>query len=386
MKYFDWNATAPLDPVARRSWEDAVEMYWANPSTPYRLGARARNALEGAREAVGALFKRDASELVFTSGATESNNAVLREFLRWHGNQARIAISAIEHPSVLETARGLWGDQVCILPVESSGRLNVEAAREVLRKHSPVLVSVMAANNETGVHQPWREMAEVCREMGIALHVDASQWVGKESLEGLDVPGLVTFSGHKFGGPKGVGGLFLSPEFQGLQVQWGGAQENDHRSGTENIPAIVAMSVALESRIENPVEQDLKTAPEAMVRKLRENLAEILWHGEDTDRLWNTVSLALPEFPGHRWIARLDKAGFQVSSGSACSTGKEGPSPNLAAMDVNPDTAARTLRISGGWTTTREDWNQLGDAILEIYGKLREDSASRGGHAEVIDI
>jgi cysteine desulfurase len=182
----------------------------------------------------------------------------------------------------------------------------------------------------------------------------------------------ITFSGHKFGGPKGTGCLILGPEWRGLKVQAGGAQELDSRAGTENVAGVAAMVAALEHRVSHPASNDALHG-------------EIKIHGKEAERVWNTCSLSLPDHRSSRWIAHLDKLGFQVSSGSACSTGKEGPSAVLAAMGVDPEMGHRTLRISSGWETTPEDWDHLYEAICATREKL-DQSGGSAGPGKVIEI
>jgi cysteine desulfurase len=391
MSYFDWNATAPLHPVAREAWLDASERFWANASTSYRLGAQAHLALEEARESVAGCLGVNPDQVVFTSGATEANNAIIRELAGRSPAGGRILISAVEHPSVVAAAQHFWGSgRVERVPVNGEGRIDLDWLAERLRKDRPELLSVMAVNNETGVIQPVAGILELCQSTGVPFHCDAVQWIGKEPLQpaGLDWGSCagVTLSAHKFGGPKGVGCLLLGREMHGLKVQAGGAQEHGSRAGTENVPAILAMVAALEHRRANPVRDAARKAHDAFESGL-ESLwgAEIHIHGMGAPRIWNTTLVALPAHRSSRWISRLDRHGFQVSSGSACSAGKEGPSPVLKAMGVDAETAGRTLRISGGWETQAGEWT----ALLEALGQVREEldaATAPEGPGTVIEI
>ncbi|MGC9450562.1 MAG: cysteine desulfurase family protein [Oceanipulchritudo sp.] len=378
MAYFDWNATAPLLPVAREAWLEAAERFWANPSTPYRLGAQARVAMEEAREQIAEMAGVHPERVIFTSGATEANNAMIREFALRAGRDAAIGISAVEHPSVKVAAARYWtAVRVRILPVDTGGRVDRDSLDAVLRRERPALVSVMAVNNETGVLQPVREIRDQCGARGIPFHCDAAQWFGKAAAGDFgdlwaDCAG-VTLSAHKFGGPKGVGCLLLGKQLRGLTVLAGGAQEQESRAGTENVPGILSMVVALRYRMENRLPPPGADCRDAFERELEARWpGEITVHGRSAARMWNTSSIALPKHRAARWISRLDRHGFQVSSGSACSTGREGPSPVLQAMGVEPEVAMRTLRVSGGWETKPEDWEALAEAIIQIRNELDE--------------
>jgi len=238
---------------------------------------------------------------------------------------------------------------------------------------------VMAANNETGVVQPWRRIRDLCREAGTAFHCDAVQWFGKCPPADWSGCAGVTLSGHKFGGPRGTGCLILDPQWQGIHLQSGGAQELDSRAGTENLPAIVAMVAALEQRQEHLA----KTADPGPRDRFEARLqsawpGQVQIHGAGAERLWNTCLVALPRFRSERWIAQLDRLGFEVSSGSACSTAREGPSPVLAAMGVEPEAMRRTIRVSAGWETTGADWQALLEALLEARERLAGEAPESG--------
>jgi cysteine desulfurase len=387
MVYFDWNATAPLLPQAREAWLEASESAWANPSTGYRAGVQARLALDEARARVGDVFGCAAEQVIFTSGATESNNGMLREAARKARPDGRIWISAVEHPSVTATAETYWGsDRVVRIPVSPEGVVDLDWVQDHLSRDRPELVSVMAANNETGVLQPWQIVRNLCREAGVAYHCDAAQWAGKCGRSYWSGCAGVTLSGHKFGGPRGVGCLILDDHWKGLTVQAGGAQEMDMRSGTENVPAILGMVAALMERDRNGASDAVRQARDAFEKRLKDLWGDaVVIHGSGVPRLWNTCSVALPEFASSRWISRLDRLGFAVSSGSACSTGKAGPSPVLAAMGVEAECMRRTLRISGGWETPPDNWNDLLEALIQVREQLsREDSGS--GPGKVIEI
>jgi cysteine desulfurase len=387
MVYFDWNATAPLLPEAREAWLEAAETGWANPSTPYRAGARARLQLDEARERMAALLGVEAGRVIFTSGATEANNGILREALRRAPAGSGIWVSAVEHPSILETARELFGERLREIPVDAGGRIDLEWLEENLRSAPPVLVSVIAASNETGVVQPWETAYRLCRENGVAFHCDAVQWFGKTGgVAAVEGRPAMTVSAHKLGGPKGVGALVIDPSWKGLKLQSGGAQELDTRAGTEDIPAIRAMVAAFEKRLGDPLPGAVQAGRDRFEAGLRNHWGRrVRIHGEGAWRLGNTSSVCLPDYRSGRWILQLDRRGFAVSSGSACSTAKDDPSTVLRAMGVGTGEIGRTIRFSGGWETTGEDWDALLRAVLDTHRELSE-AESGGGPARVIEI
>jgi cysteine desulfurase len=388
MAYFDWNATAPVLKEAREAWLDASDSGWANPSTPYRLGAQARLILEESRERIAALFMVHPSRVIFTSGATESNNAILREFARKSASNEEVWISAVEHPSVLAAAQAYWkGSRVLEIPVLPDGRVDLDWMEGRLKCSRPRLVCLMAVNNETGVIQPWQAALTLCRGFGVPFHCDAVQWMGKLGAvtEPWEDCAGVAVSGHKFGGEKGTGLLVLGSELRGLTVQAGGVQEMDSRAGTENVPGAVALATALQHRMEQGPQDSLQIARDTFEKDLKREWPGVIVHGQAASRVWNTCSVALPKYRAERWIALLDRKGFQVSSGSACSSGKEGPSHVLAAMGVDAEATRRTIRISGGWETPTADWRSLFDAIVEAREELDE-SPSDSGPGKVIQI
>ena len=373
MIYFDHNATTPLLPEARRAWIEATEQFVGNPSSPHRLGARADNALSEAREKLAALLGCHATQLVFTSGATESNNTVLHHYARTLPADSEVWSSAIEHPCVLEPAQFYFGSRVRQVPCSRDGVTSVEWLQRELPRTRPSLVMMMAANNETGALQPWREVLQLCREHGVPFFCDAVQWLGKRPALRLGECDWVSGSGHKFGGPRGVGFLKVPDHLSIVPILLGGPQEERRRAGTENVAGVLAMVVALEVR-----ERQLAARPNGDGPGLRHDFerdlvlalpgSEII--AAQAPRLWNTVSALMPEAENpQRWVVKLDKLGFAVSTGSACASGKEEPSHVLQAMGYSPPQAARALRFSAGWETSANDWQALLHALQSVHGK-----------------
>jgi cysteine desulfurase len=362
--YFDHNATHPLSDTAKRAWLEAVEQFPGNPSSPHRLGQRAEAALQSARERLAGMLGCGADEIVFTSGATESANAVLAQF-------EDVLASAIEHPCVLEPLRSRACDHAAIFPDARSARALTSAATGVVEiPHfdggKPRLVAVMAANNETGVLQPWKEALAVCRVHGVPMFCDAAQWIGRFPAAGLGKCDFVSGCAHKFGGPQGVGFLKCPADFPPLLR--GGPQEEGRRAGTENVAGVLAMLAALEEREaairDGALHERIEWRTE-FENGLTGALPGVRVLGAGVERLWNTVSVILPETPDcrRRWVVVMDRLGFAVSTGSACASGKEKPSHVLTAMGVTPEDAGRALRFSAGWGTTRDDWRALLEGV-----------------------
>jgi cysteine desulfurase len=373
MPYFDHNATTPLSPRAREAWLRAADEAWQNPSSPYRDAARVRARLEQAREQLALLVGCPADRVVFNSGATEGANAIFAHWVHALSPDRPVAINPTEHPCVLEAARHFFPPERLVwLEINGSGVVKLESLGALLTSNPVGAVSVMAANNETGVRQPWQEIAALCRRHRVAYHCDAAQWVGKLPAAGLGGVGWMTATAHKFGGPKGAGFLVLPEQAEGFHSQRGGEQEHGHRGGTENYPAIAAMVAALTEAetAKGLLETERLHWRDAFIAQGRAALPDMRVVGVGGERLWNTVALLLPHGENHRWVTKLDRRGFQVSTGSACATGKEGPSHVLAAMGFAPPEAGRVIRISAGWETAEDDWRRLAAALAEVAAEL----------------
>ena len=369
MLYFDHNATTPLCPAAREAWLKASEQFVGNPSSPHRLGARADRALAAAREQLAAYLGCGAQDIVWTSGATESNNLVMHHYEQALAGGEEVWVSAIEHPCVIEAAQRHFGDRVRTLPVTARGVLDVDTLRVRLAEQRPGLIAVMAANNETGVLQPWAEVQDLCLTHKVPFFCDAAQWIGKLPAKGLGGCDFVSGCAHKFGGPKGVGFLKCSSQGPVRSQLVGGPQEEGRRAGTENVPSVLSMMAALKERETLLAETDTQEK-EAWRNAFVVSLvgAKILGQGEG--RLWNTVSALLPGDCRARWVVKLDKAGFAVSTGSACASGKEAPSHVLTAMGVAAEETDRVVRFSSGWETTAEDWQALTKGVHTVGREL----------------
>jgi len=372
MIYFDHNATSPLSDAAREAWVDASDRLVGNPSSPHRLGARTEKALADAREQLAGLLRCGALDIVWTSGATESSNMVMYHYAETLAPDAEVWVSAIEHPCVLEAARSHFGECLKTLPVTLSGVLDLDALRERLAERRPGLIAVMAANNETGVLQPWREVREVCAEREVPFFCDAAQWIGKLPSAGLGECDFLSGCAHKFGGPTGVGFL-KCPAQGGVRSQMvGGPQEEGRRAGTENVAGVLSMIAALAER-EVALASDTIIEREAWRNAFAGNLTDATILGKGEGHLWNTVSALLPGDCRARWVVKLDKAGFAVSTGSACASGKEAPSHVLTAMGLAADETDRVVRFSSGWETTADDWQALAKGVAEVAADFSHD-------------
>jgi cysteine desulfurase len=374
MIYFDHNATTPLLPEARAVWLDAVERFVGNPSSPHRLGARADAALQEAREKLAGFLGCDPADVVWTSGATESNNMVLHHVARTLPPHTEVWVSSVEHPCALEAAAFHFRSRVHRIPATRAGTIDLDWLTRQLAHRQPGLVAVMAANNETGVLQPWREARALCRQWNVPFCCDAAQWIGKLPARGLGDCEFVSGSAHKFGGPRGVGFLKCPSGRRVTPLFLGGSQEDGRRAGTENVAGVLAAVAALEVR-----ERMLADGAHEQRRRWRETFETALGRalpgsqilGPGSERLWNTVSALMPEADcQQRWVVKLDRFGCAVSTGSACASGKEEPSHVLLAMGYRPDEAGRMLRFSSGWETTEADWSTLLDGLRQAYGSL----------------
>ncbi len=372
--YFDCNATTPLCDAAREAWLRASTDHWHNASSLYREAGFTARQLDAARERLAAKLGCEAVRVVFTAGATESNNALFASLPRG----AKVLISAIEHPSVREAARHWCGsEQVFELPVDEHGVVQPDDLSAAIARLRPSLVSVLAASNESGVLQPWQELCATCHRAGVRFHTDATQWIGKLPSGELGTCDYVTGSAHKFQGPKGAGILLLRDGEESLRFLRGGPQELGRRAGTENYPAIESMVCALEHADDLIAQAQVTQASlrDAFERRLRDLLPGVRIISGGAERLWNTSLLVMPRHDNLKWLTRLSRLGFAISTGSACSSGSEGSSVVVRALGAGGDDLRRVLRISGGWDTAAAEWDALAEAIGRVLADL--DSGGR---------
>jgi cysteine desulfurase len=372
--YLDWNATTPLRPEAKAAMADAWELA-GNPSSVHAEGRQARRLVEDARAAVAAVVGAVPRNVIFTSGGTEANALALGPGVRRAGGQPaqRLLVSAVEHASVLTGGRFSPKD-VGRIGVLKSGALDVEELWDRLADGPPALVSVMAANNETGGIQPIGAIADLVHRAGSVLHVDAVQMLGKMPIN-INVLGadLISLSAHKIGGPKGAGALVAAKGVEGIEpLLRGGGQERGHRAGTEDVAGIAGFGAAVTAAIaaletDAPRLEDLRSRLE---RGLHETPGTIIFC-DDVLRIPNTTLFTVPGLRAETAVIGFDLAGIAVSSGSACSSGKVQPSHVLEAMGFGPKIAQGAVRLSLGWSTSEADidrcleaWRKLSDALL----------------------
>lgn len=381
--YLDWNATALLRDEARAAMTAAFDVV-GNPSSVHAEGRAAREVVEAAREQVASLVGASAADLVFTSGGSEANALVLCPTRQPDETAScpRLLVTAIEHPSVLCGGR-FPPEAVEIVPVTPTGVVDLahlEARLAELKTEGvQPLVSIMAANNETGALQPVRSAAELVHAAGGRLHVDAIQAVGKIPIDikamGAD---FMTISAHKLGGPKGIGALVRADE----TIAWpaplirGGGQERGARAGTENVAAIAGFGAAsISVRNEWPTERNRMLALRMRLEAgIGAATPDAVIFGDKVERLPNTTMVALPDARAETLLIALDLEGIAVSSGSACSSGKVTPSHVLAAMGVGADLAAGALRVSLGWTTTEGEVDRFLEAWRTLVSRLNNAS------------
>jgi cysteine desulfurase len=373
--YLDWNATAPLCPEARQAMAAAWDLL-GNPSSVHAEGRQARRLVEDARAAVAAAVGGQPSNVVFTSGGTEANALALTPGLRRDSGQAltRLFISAIEHPSVLCGGR-FAPETATRIGVTSSGLVDLGHLERALASREPALVSIMAANNETGALQPLREAAEIVHKAGGLLHVDAIQAFGKIEFNTGDIGAdLVTLSAHKIGGPKGIGALVLADGVYGLDpLLRGGGQERGHRAGTENVAGVAGFGAAVKAALDRLQDNTIGRL-EQLRGQLEDGLRripEVAIFSECVPRLPNTTLFTVPGLRAETAVIGFDLAGVAVSSGSACSSGKVQPSHVLEAMGFSRSQAQGAVRISLGWSTSESDidyclqaWRKLANTLL----------------------
>lgn len=362
--YLDYNASAPLRPDARGAVLAALDVT-GNPSSVHAFGRAARALVEEARAEVAALVGARPDEVVFTSGATEANSLALA------AAQGAVLVSASEHPSVLEAAPSAER-----LPVGPDGLLDLAALAARLRSlEAPVLVSVMLANNETGVIQPIAEIAALVKQAGGRLHCDAVQAAGRLSLDmaGLGVDYL-TLSSHKIGGPKGAGALIVRTGAPLTAQLLGGGQERRLRAGTEDVAAIAGFGAACRAAAEDLAAMErLSNWRDRFEARLLAIAPETYIFGCEAPRLPNTSCFANPFLPAETQLIALDLEGLAVSSGSACSSGKVSPSHVLLAMGADDALAGAALRLSLGWNSQEADLDRFLAAWERLYMGRREE-------------
>ena len=387
--YLDAAATTPLDPDVLAAMMPYLTGSFGNPSSIYQLGQETKAAIEDARGAVARVIGARPAEIVFTSGATESDNTALAGVL-WsarfrspNGPAPHLITSAIEHHAVLHCAEFLekQGFAVTVLPVDRDGFVDPATVEAAIRPET-ALISIMYANNEVGAIQPIAEIGRIAREHGVPFHTDAVQAAGALAIDvdALNVD-LLSLSAHKFGGPKGVGCLYVR---KGVAIEWmqfGGGQESGRRGGTENVAGIVGFGAAIERAERGRTErsESLRALRDELHTMIVAAIPDARLNGPaDVDRrLPNNLNIAIPGVQGETMLLALDMMGIAASAGSACTTGNSAPSHVLLAMGLSEELARSSLRFSVGSGITSEDLDDVVGALAEIVGRTRSIGAAR---------
>ncbi len=378
MIYLDHNATTTLAPEALEAMRPYLERFHGNASSIHSAGRETRAALDDSRDRLAALLACRPHEIIFTGGGTEANNLALLGLARAHAERGKHLITcATEHHAVLHPLEHLQkreGFRLTVLGVDARGLLDPADVRRALTPET-TLVSVMTANNETGVRQPVAEIAALCRERGVLFHTDAIQSFGKEPLA-CDADAL-SLAAHKFYGPKGAGLLRLRGGIPIERIAFGGSHESDRRPGTENVAAIVGMVRAAEIATEFAADETQRLTPlrEQLWDGIRAAFPAAVRNSDPALSLANTLNVSFPGLDGESVLINLDLAGICASSGSACMVGSILPSHVLLAMGVPRDLAQATVRFSLGKNTTHEEIADAVRRIAEIFARLREAAA-----------
>jgi len=374
--YLDYAATTPTHPEVVKEMLPYFNEVYGNPSSIYQIAQRAKGAVEEAREKVARLLNAKTEEIIFTSGGTEADNMAIKG-ITW-ANKKRgnhIVTSKIEHHAVLNTCRWLekQGFKVTYVSVDRYGMIDLDELKRSLTDKT-VLVSIMHANNEVGTIEPIQEIARITKERGIYFHTDAVQTAGKVPIDvkelGID---LLSLSGHKLYGPKGVGALYIRKGVKILPLIHGGHHERNKRAGTENVPGIVGLGKACEIAAKEMANEEkrLKRLRDRLYKGLNERIDEIVLNGHPQNRLPGILNICVKYVEGESMLINLDLEGICASSGSACTSGSLEPSHVLLAMGIPPEVSHGSLRFSLGRDTTEEDVDRVIEVLPSIVEKLR---------------
>lgn len=366
--YLDYNATAPLRPEVMEFMSHVMGAPH-NASSVHGFGQEGRKSVEDARARIAALVNVPPAQVIFNSGATEGNNTVMRHF-----RGARVLVSAIEHPSVLEVV-----PEAEKIPVTKDGIVDL-AALETLLQQEPkaALVSVMLVNNETGAMQPIRDVADLCKKYGALLHCDAVQGAGKIPVDMAELGAdFLTLSSHKIGGPQGVGALVLGLCGITPTLLLGGGQEKSARAGTENVAGIAGFGLAAEMASRNiPAYETLEKLRASLEAELSKIQQGVIIHSKDVDRVAGVSMFSVRGISSETMLMALDLEGIAISNGSACSSGTVKPSHVLQAMGVSEEDASCALRVSMGWDTKEADIESFLEALEKIVKRITEKKAA----------
>ena len=378
--YFDNNATTQVAPEVRDAMLPFFGELYGNPSSMHAFGGSVAKHVDAAREEVARFLNADPDEIIFTSCATESDNSAIRGTADYFGRDLKVITTAVEHPAVLQPCRRLkaLGHEVVELPVDSTGQLDLAQLEAELSKPSTskpaTLVSIMWANNETGVLFPIEKVAEICRAHGAILHTDAVQVAGKIPVDVKKVPvDMLSMSGHKFHAPKGVGIFYVRKGTKLKPFMLGGHQERTRRAGTENVPYIVGLAKACELARLGMADETVKLT--ALRDKLEAGILascpNVRVNGDRTHRLPNTLNVSFEYIEGESILFTLDLAGICASSGSACSSGSLEASKTVLAIGVPAEEAHGSIRFTFGRENTMDDVKYTVDELEKTVKRLR---------------
>ena len=383
MIYLDYNATTPVCDQARAAMLPYLDRHFGNPSSVHAAGREARAAIDDARDKLAALLRATPHELIFTGGGTESCNLAVLGLARCRSSRGGHVISCrTEHHAVLNALEHLEkreGFEVTWLNVSRDGMVDLNQLVESIRDHT-ALVSIMAANNETGVIQPIGKISEICRARGTLLHSDMVQSFGKIDID-ISLVDAASFGGHKFYGPKGAGLLFLRSGCSIQPIMFGGAHENERRPGTENVAAIAGMAAAAEFVVQEKEHEKEKRLRDQLWRRIAQSFPDALRNGEATRCLGNTLNVSFPGFDSETMLMALDLEGVCASSGSACMVGSVVASHVLLAMGLSMERASSAVRFSLGKQTSTDEIDRAADAIDRIFNRLAKTKTKSSAYA-----
>ncbi|MFZ2197499.1 MAG: cysteine desulfurase family protein [Thermodesulfovibrionales bacterium] len=376
MIYLDNNASTPVDPEVSDAIFSCLKRDFGNPSSVHMQGRRARDVIENSRKSISDLLECSQKEIFFTSGGTESNNMALLGTVMLH-QTGHIITSSIEHPSVFNTVRHLEsrGFQVTYIDSDSTGAVRPEEIGKAIRKNT-ILISIMHANNETGVLQPIEDIGALAKKHAIPFHVDAAQSIGKDyfTLSNSCID-MLTIAPHKFYGPKGIGALFIRGGCNVLPLMHGANHEMGLRPGTENVPGIAGFAKACELTMSDLKLRVSHTSHlrEILFRNLLNGIPDIVLNGHKTDRLPNTLNIRIPGISADGLVNSL-KDQVAISSGSACHSGKQIPSRVLKSMGLTDQEALSSIRLSIGKDNTEDEIQKAAEIILSAVQSLRKNT------------
>lgn len=370
MIYADYNATTPVGQAAQAAVQNALQT-WGNPSSAHGVGRRANELLELARRQVAEALEVSPREVVFTSGGSEANSLALLGSYWQHGPDFRLLTSPVEHSSTRDTAKLVQklGAEIAFCALSPNGELDLAAFQAQLESFKPHLVSLMTANNETGILFPVDQIAEICRQQSIPFHTDAVQALGKMPVGAWTDADFISVSSHKVYGPKGIGALIVRGTRQLVPTHYGGSQEIKRRGGTENILGIAGFGAAC-ANLSKPSSQ-LETLRNQFEDKLLSSLESLVIQGGTAKRGPNTSNIRFPGISAEILLSAFDLEGLCVSAGSACSSGSLSPSPVLLAMGLTPQEAKECVRFSWGYQTTEAEVDTAASIVINVVTRIR---------------